>query len=206
MFPLGSVLLPGAVLPLHVFESRYRQLVQDCIEGDREFGVTLIERGFEVGGGDKRRGIGTIARMVEVAELPDGRYAVICVGTRRFRVQAWLPDDPYPRAEIANWPDLDPDSDDVPRLLDDLAPKVRRILALAVELGDVSADPSFELGDDPLLASYHLVTMSPLGPADRYRLLSCPGPGDRLRLLDELLDDAEAMFLFRLGAGSPESE
>ena len=55
MFPLGSVLLPGAMLPLHVFEPRYRRLVQDCVaEASHEFGVALIERGFEVGGGDFR--------------------------------------------------------------------------------------------------------------------------------------------------------
>ena len=52
MFPLGSVLFPTMVLPLHIFEERYRALVTDCLAGEQEFGVCLIERGFEVGGGD----------------------------------------------------------------------------------------------------------------------------------------------------------
>ena len=72
MFPLGGVLLPGAVLPLHVFEPRYRQLVVDCLaddDGDPEFGVTLIERGSEVGGGDQRTDVGVVARMVRVEAL-----------------------------------------------------------------------------------------------------------------------------------------
>ena len=73
MFPLGTVLFPGAVLPLHVFEPRYRALVRDCLAGDREFGVVLIERGSEVGGGDVRVEVGTVARIVQVAEPPDGR-------------------------------------------------------------------------------------------------------------------------------------
>ena len=112
MFPLGSVLLPGGVLPLHVFEPRYRQLVIDCLaddSGDPEFGVTLIERGWEVGGGDQRADVGVVARMVQVEALDDGRYAVVAVGTRRIRVNAWLPDDPYPLADVDDWPDEAPD-------------------------------------------------------------------------------------------------
>ncbi len=112
MFPLGSVLLPGGLLPLHVFEPRYRQLVIDCLAdaGDPEFGVTMIERGSEVGGGDERTDVGVVARMVQVNALEDGRYAVVAVGTRRIRVNAWLPDDPYPLADVDDWPDDDPDA------------------------------------------------------------------------------------------------
>ncbi|MGZ4700329.1 MAG: LON peptidase substrate-binding domain-containing protein, partial [Ilumatobacteraceae bacterium] len=68
MFPLGTVLLPGVVLPLHVFEPRYQQLVRDCLDAsEHEFGVVLIDRGSEVGGGDSRLPIGVIARLVQVA-------------------------------------------------------------------------------------------------------------------------------------------
>src|SRR5256885_11623664 len=83
MFPLGTVLFPFAPLPLHIFEPRYRALAQDCVRGNGEFGVVLIERGFEVGGGDTRFGTGTVARMVEAAELPDVRWMLTAVGTRR---------------------------------------------------------------------------------------------------------------------------
>src|SRR5688572_31807327 len=100
MFPLGGVLFPYAVLPLHVFEPRYRALTEACLTGDGQFGVVLIERGSEVGGGDTRFQVGTVARIVEAARLPDGRYVLAAVGTERFRVQRWLPEDPYPRAEI----------------------------------------------------------------------------------------------------------
>ncbi len=65
MFPLGTVLFPSMVLPLHVFEPRYRQLTLECIEAEREFGVVLIARGSEVGGGDQRRSVGTLARIVQ---------------------------------------------------------------------------------------------------------------------------------------------
>ena len=105
MFPLGTVLLPSLLLPLHVFEPRYRTLVDDCVAGDGEFGVVLIERGSEVGGGDVRTDVGTVARILEVERFDDGRFAVAAVGTRRIRVERWLDDDPYPRAEVHDWPD-----------------------------------------------------------------------------------------------------
>jgi len=203
MFPLGSVLLPGGVLPLHVFEPRYRQLVKDCMAStEHEFGVTLIERGFEVGGGDVRTMVGTVARMMQVGELDDGRYALLTVGTRRIRVQQWLPDDPYPRADVEDWPDDDADDDSLEA---DLAAsvaaawtRVRRMNAMAAELGDVHADVAAEISSDPLVASYHLCSLAPLGPADQQRLLAAPSVRERIELLGHALDDAEAMQQFRL--------
>ncbi|HEV7759443.1 MAG TPA: LON peptidase substrate-binding domain-containing protein, partial [Acidimicrobiales bacterium] len=99
MFPLGTVLVPGMLLPLHVFEPRYRQMLDDCLAGDRTFGVVLIERGSEVGGGDVRTGVGTLARILQAEQAADGRWALMAVGARRIRIDRWLPDDPYPRAE-----------------------------------------------------------------------------------------------------------
>ncbi len=108
MFPLGTVLLPGGILPLHVFEPRYRQLVADLLADDvnePEFGVTMIERGKETGGGEDRADVGVIGRVVQIEALEDGRYGLVVVGTWRFRVRSWLPDDPYPLADIDAWPD-----------------------------------------------------------------------------------------------------
>ncbi|HEY3239977.1 MAG TPA: LON peptidase substrate-binding domain-containing protein, partial [Acidimicrobiia bacterium] len=123
MFPLGTVLVPSAHLPLHIFEPRYRALAQDCLAGDREFGVVLIERGSEVGGGDVRFGVGTVARIVQAVELPDGRWLLDSLGTERFRIQRWLEDDPYPQAEVEplaeapTGPDAEPLRAEVERLL-----------------------------------------------------------------------------------------
>jgi Lon protease-like protein len=202
MFPLGMVLLPGGVLPLHVFEPRYRQLVIDCLAddtGDPEFGVTMIERGSEVGGGDQRSPVGVVARIVQVNALDDGRYTLIAVGTTRIRVNAWLPDDPYPLADVDEWPDVDTDSDGLPGRVVELTARLADVLALAAELGEVPADTNLDaVSNDPLVASYHLAALSPLGPADRYRLLCAESPAQRLDLLAECLDDVEAMLRFRL--------
>lgn len=206
MFPLGGVLLPGAVLPLHVFEPRYRQLVVDCLaddDGEPEFGVTLIERGWEVGGGDQRAGVGVVARMVQVEALPDGRYALVAVGTRRIRVNAWLPDDPYPLADVDDWPDEEPDRPGLADMVAAMKDRLADVIALAASIGDTQAgevDLS-QVDDDPLVASYHLTALSPVGPADRYRLLCAPSPAERLELLSEALDDVEAMLLFRSNPG-----
>jgi Lon protease-like protein len=196
MFPLGTVLLPGAVLPLHVFESRYRALVADCLAGEPEFGVVLIERGGEVGGGDVRRDVGTVARILEVAALPDGRSALVTVGTRRVVVGEWLPDDPYPQAEVEDWPDADDELAD--GALDGVLAHLRRVLALQTELGDPSPPVATEVSDDPVLATYHAAALAPLGPDDQYRILAAPGPSARLTLLATLLGEAEQRLRFRI--------
>lgn len=197
MFPLGSVLLPSMVLPLHVFEPRYRAMVKDCLAGEREFGVTLIERGSEVGGGDIRAMAGTMAEIARAEEMPDGRWGLVAVGVRRIRVVEWLPDDPYPQAVVEDWPDV-PSAD--PDLAEEYAVRVaqlRTVLAVAVELG-MEASPMVELADDPVLGSHQIAILAPFGPLDRQRLLTAPGPDARLALLGELLEDQELMLRARI--------
>jgi Lon protease-like protein len=198
MFPLGTVLVPSAGLPLHVFEPRYRALVRDCLAGDREFGVVLIERGSEVGGEDVRTDAGTVARIVEAAELPDGRWALGAVGVRRLRVAAWLPDDPYPIAEVDDWPDPEPGAGYTEGLATCIS-NLRRALALATEAGDATAPATIELTDDPVLASYQAIAVAPLGPLDRHRLLVADTPDARVEQLDDLLREAIELLELRLG-------
>ena len=104
MFPLQSALLPGELLPLRIFEPRYSALVADCLAAaDPVFGVVLISRGREVGGEDSRCEVGALARIVEHTAVGGGRYQLRAVMAERIRVRRWLPDDPYPRAEIDRW-------------------------------------------------------------------------------------------------------
>ncbi|HEY8526115.1 MAG TPA: LON peptidase substrate-binding domain-containing protein [Acidimicrobiales bacterium] len=199
MFPLGTVLLPGMVLPLHVFEPRYRQLVADCRAGAGEFGVVLIERGHEVGGGDVRTDVGTVARIVQSRDLPDGRHILATVGTRRVRVERWLPDDPYPRAEVTDWPDEPPpagaERDEQRARLQAL---VRRAAALRTELGEPAPPVDLTLVDDPVMAVYQAALAAALGPADLYDLLTASTVAERARQLEELLRDQIAVSEARL--------
>jgi Lon protease-like protein len=201
MFPLGTVLLPGMFLPLHVFEPRYRVLVHDCLAGIPEFGVALIERGQEVGGGDSRFSVGCVARILEAGELPDGRFALATLGVRRIRVRTWLPDDPYPFAEVEEWPDP-PAVDGDPEQLEAVTSDLRRVLALAAELGDiVSSAAGVDLADDVEVASYQLAGLTPVGPLDRLALLAAPTVRERLDLVGALLVDVEAVLATRLDGG-----
>jgi uncharacterized protein len=198
MFPLGSVLLPGVVLPLYVFEPRYQRLVRDCLEtAEHEFGVVLIDRGTEVGGGDSRLAVGVVAKMLQVAAIGEGRFALVTVGTRRIRVTRWLPDDPYPCGEVDDWPDTDADvsSDRIAAT----AARAKRCAGLAVEMGDMSNVPEVELTGDSSFDSFGLAAISPFGPADQYAVLCAPDPLARVELIDRLLDDVEAGLQFRLG-------
>jgi uncharacterized protein len=198
MFPLGTVLLPGVVLPLHVFEPRYQQLVRDCLDRlAHEFGVALIDRGSEVGGGDTRSDVGVVALMLQVAAIDDGRFAVVAIGTRRIRVIEWLADDPYPRAEVQEWPDGDTDVSH--ERVSATASHARRCAGLAVEMGDQSSVPEIELTGEPSADSFLLAAISPFGPVDRYAVLCAADPLERLDLIDRLLDDVESGLRFRLG-------
>jgi uncharacterized protein len=198
MFPLGTVLVPGAVLPLHVFEPRYRALTRDCLDGDGEFGVVLIERGSEVGGDDVRTGVGTLARIVEATELPDGRWFLATVGVHRIRVLSWLADSPYPRAEVHPLEDAPPGIGHGEQL-DGTVAALRRALALASELGETSVPATVELDRDPVVAAWQAVAAAPIGPHDRQRLLVEDDPVSRLRLLRDLLVDAAQALEARLG-------
>lgn len=188
MFPLGSVLFPTMVLPLHIFEPRYRQLTVDCLAGDREFGVCLIERGWEVGGGDVRTDIGTVAQIIDAQEMPDGRWALAAVGTRRFRVSRWLEDDPYPRAEVEDWIDAAP-SQDLTLERELAVSELVSILQTQASKSGVSKIEFPDIEPDPTLASYQLATLSPLGALDRQRILATEDTGSRLSLLTSLLND-----------------
>ena len=96
--------------------------------------IRFVERGPETGGEEERSTFGTVAKIIEAEEFPDGRWALATVGVERFRVTEWLDDDPYPRAEVELWPDPDPDEVDVERF-EAVASKFRRCLALASEMG-----------------------------------------------------------------------
>jgi len=209
MFPLGTVLFPHMVLPLHVFEPRYRALLDDVLDDGGEFGVALISRGHEVGGGDVRTDVGTVARILRAEQLDDDRWFVIAVGTRRFRVEGWLPDAPYPRAEVV-YLDRDPleddgddrgaagQDDDVVSELTALTPGLRRVLALQAELGQDNVPATFELAEDPSVASWQAAILSPLTSFDAQRVLATDDRLERLALIAGFLDEIESTLRFQL--------
>lgn len=198
MFPLGTVVFPHAVLPLHVFEPRYRAMMRDVLAGDQEFGVVLIERGSEVGGGDVRFAVGTMAHIVQASELPDGRYALAAVGVHRFRVERWLPDDPYPRAEIVAL-DEPPVASDARAMVGPVVRSLQKVFELAARLQGLTETPTPDISPDPEQAAYEIAALASLGPLDAQGVLELPDTATRLRALGDLLSDAATMLRARLG-------
>jgi Lon protease-like protein len=185
IFPLGSVLFPAMPLPLRVFEARYLQMLRDVfVEEPAEFGVVLIERGHEVGGGDQRFSVGTIARVVEVG-AGDGFVSVMTHGGRRFEVVEWLDDDPYPRARVRLLPELGW-ADEWLRRRDEVEELVRDTMARISEFEDQRWSSTTGLAGDPLARLWQLAAIAPVGALDQLGLL-------RTTSVPDLLDAVEAV-------------
>ena len=189
MFPLGSVLFPHMPMLLRVFEPRYLTMIGDLLdEDDPRFGVVLIERGHEVGGGDHRSGVGTAARLATVSPDAEALHT-IAIGTTRFAVEQWVDDAPYPRAEVTLMPEL-VWSDALLPLRSEAEAVVRRVLARVDGLWDADT----ELADDPIAAVWQLAGIAPLGEYDRHTLLRSTTAGALLRQVIDLTLEAELLW------------
>ncbi len=199
MFPLGMVMFPFTAVPLRVFEPRYQTLLENVLSGDRKFGITLIERGAEVGGGDDRFGVGTLVRVSGVADLEDGHKAVVVAGLERINVVKWLEDDPHPWAEVIPAPDEQ--ADDAEDLLEEARRQLERVMALASELGADTAEVDLEVSDDPLIGSFQIAALSPVTALDAQRLLEAANARERLELAIGFLSDRVEILKSRLAEG-----
>jgi len=198
MFPLGSAVFPFTAITLRVFEPRYQELLDRVMEADRRFGIVLIERGSEVGGGDARFEVGTMVEVMQVIDLDGGHKAVALAGVGRLRVERWLDDDPHPWAEVSMLQFGEPPGLDE---VDRLAALLDRVLALASELGaDVFSIGDREVADDPLAAAYQLAAMSPLTPLDQQTLLGEHDPSRMIDLACDMLKDQAELLEARLGS------
>jgi uncharacterized protein len=191
LFPLGTVLVPGLVLPLHIFEPRYRRLLDDLAarpDDDRGFGVVAIREGREVGEQGVRAlyEVGTLALVRDVTPLPDGRSDVIANGDARFRLHALVDrGTPYLCGEV-EW--LGEDDGGSTGESEVLGHAVQRRFdayrALLAAVGAVEAAQMLALPDDPQVLSYLVAVAMVLDLHDRQRLLEAATTTDRLR--DEL--------------------
>ena len=180
MFPLGSVLFPHMPLQLRVFEERYLIMMGQILETESpEFGVVLIERGQEVGGGEQRFAVGTVAQVTEISG-EEGFVGVVAEGERRIEVLDWLPEEPFPRAVVRELDDLE--FDESLRVKRERAETlVRRSLALASEFTDQQWAAGVELSDDDVASCWQLAAITPVGPLDQVAML-------RATSMDQLLD------------------
>jgi Lon protease-like protein len=189
LFPLPLVLFPGTALPLHIFEPRYRQLLADCLDGDRRFGIARLGEGLaetELAAGT----VGCVAEIVNTETLPDGRSNIVVRGSERFAFVS-LVSSPHPyrvcHAELVE------DDFEIGAELDALAERVRevfrRVARAARTLSD-DPDPLPELPDDAASLSFAVASMIDIELDARQELLASRSPLERLRQLDQVLSAA----------------
>jgi uncharacterized protein len=212
VFPLGTVLFPGLVLPLHIFEERYRTLVRELVaatgDGPHEFGVVTLRRGLEVlqpAEGEaaptpvtapQLYDVGCTAELRQVTELPDGRFDIVTVGRRRFKVVSVESGaSPYLTAEVEWLPD-DAAGDDV---ADQLAARVLAAFRTYLNLLRPDSDVLDQVPDDPTVLSHLVAASAQLTTDERHLLLAAPDTVTRLRTELKLLS-REAGLLARVRA------
>jgi hypothetical protein len=176
-----------------VFEERYIVMLSTIL-GDEppEFGIVLIERGSEVGGGEHRFVVGTVAQISRV-ETSEGFIGLIAQGERRVQVVNWLDDDPFPRAEVRTVDELDWDDENQP-LLDRAEQVVRRTIARASEFVELQWPADIDLADDPIQACWQLAGIAPLGALDQVTLLQSTNVAELLNAIIEMTESAAEML------------
>ncbi len=203
MFPLGNAVLPGTVLPLHVFEPRYVQLLLDVQAGDGTFGTALITRGREAGTDvdQARADVGTLVRVVSSKRVSEEelRFGVVGVAESRLRIARWLPDAPYPRAEVEDLDEPEAGPEHGPAMGQALA-VLADVLNLREQLDELPGAGIDDVSEDPALAAYQVAAMAGVGPLDAHRLLATDDLGDRLDQVNRSLRDVLEVLRFRLGS------
>jgi Lon protease-like protein len=189
LFPLNTVLFPGQLLPLHIFEPRYKQMIGECIQHGRPFGVVLIRSGEEVGDQAEPNEVGTTAHIVQVEHAADERMNILCVGNARFRIAETFHDKPYLYGKIELWPwePFAAGSADVERVQRQLD----RYVQILAEMTDSKLE--VELPSEPAALANVAASVLQIDSAEKQRLLTTFSIG-------QLLTDLSAVFQRELRA------
>ena len=194
LFPLNTVLFPGQILPLHIFEDRYRLMIRRCLADDTPFGVALIRQGREVGETATPHPVGTVARIIESAYLPDGNMNIITVGVERFRIVRLLYDQPYLRGRVEPLPLIEADK---PSADSSLVRRVRDLTIRYVELIAQAAGLQIQLDqvpDVPLQIGYLAAVAMQIDNREKQALLSATSLKEILSLELTLLNRENALL------------
>ncbi len=186
LFALNAVLFPGTVLNLHVFESRYKRLIGECLESGECFGVALIRQGSETGDfAVEPHDVGTTAQIREAKPLPFGRYYVSTIGRERFRIRRILSREPYLTVEADILPENDAAGEELARLRE-------RVRGIFCEYRDAIVEfsgekPEIDLPQDPSRLSFIVADALQIADAVKQQLLAAASTRRRLMLEHDLL-------------------
>ena len=186
LFPLNTVLFPGAALPLQIFEERYKQMLQDCMAADSRFGAVLIKEGVEVGGPAVPHATGTVAEIVQVSDGQRGRFLVSCVGRQRFRIKSISDELPYLSGSVELLAE-EADQGVTPELTAAVREDVAAYLALVSGLGGGWVR-DIPVPTEPVSLSYLAAAALQVDTARKQALLEEPTASSRLRSALSLLN------------------
>jgi Lon protease-like protein len=189
LFPLNTVLFPGATLPLHIFEDRYKQMISQCIEERRPFGVLLIRKGQEVGDIAEPFDIGTTAHIARVDELDEGKMNLLCLGGKRFRTVRLLNQEPYLTGEVEFLETSEDDDPKAKELSDDAGSLFAEYVRLYLAMSNQWAR-SLEMPGDPDLLADFIGSRLGVDPHMKQRLLEELSARTRLALEVQILGEA----------------
>ena len=196
LFPLNVVLFPSGFLPLHIFEERYRLMIQRCLDADSEFGVVLIKSGAEVGGTAEPHAVGTVARIVDVKREEDGRMNILVTGRDRFRIDSVLLRQPYMEGVVDILDDGNPEAPDSDLLADVRQTVEEQIRLLHGLRGGWVREP--KTPGDPVELSWLVCTLLQAGNDVKQALLEEPSTVARLRAQLPLLRSNAAVLRERI--------
>jgi len=194
IFPLKTVLFPGVPMPLHIFEERYRRMINECLAENKSFGVALIKKGKEVGPPAEPFEVGTEAKISRAERLDDGRLNILAIGLRRFKIERLLEPAPYLSAEVSFLEDEDGNREQA--LLTDQI--LRLVLLDFIQLTSIfTLVPvyPFDLPQDPTRFSYLAAHLLNLPAKTKQKLLESSTVEERLKTARDLLVAERMRFI-----------
>lgn len=180
LFPLNIVLFPGMALPLHIFEARYRKMTADCLADQAPFGIVLAQPEEETAQ-EKPARIGTLARIVDYEQLPDGCYNILTVGTRRFEIVELRSEKKYTTALVRPYPDEEEGEARFPALVSEAKEALRDYLEVVLALIGGGEERSIDIPDDAEELSYLIGMCLTCEDCDKQELLEISSLSQRLR-------------------------
>jgi Lon protease-like protein len=173
LFPLHTVLFPGMMLPLHIFEERYKLMISECVRDSQPFGVVLLRSGQESGRNATIYDTGTTAHITQVEQLGDGRMNIATLGHSRFRIQSTHNKKPYMTGLIHEFPLLDTENAEAKQIAALISPMLQEYLDIIAKLGNVELEMS-TLPEDPSTLAYLTAIVMRAPMQDKQRLLDIP--------------------------------
>ena len=189
LFPLPNlVLFPHVLVPLHIFEERYKLMIGTCVEHDEVFGIVLLRSGAETESEDTIHRVGVTARVVQVERLDNGRMNILIEGENRFRIRRFIQQEPYWKSAVEFFED-DESHPSTETLYDQVSELYRKVTGLGAKADSSEEEPEAVFPESPSDLSYMVSYVLEIEPEAKQKLLEMASAAERLRALVPHLND-----------------